>query len=162
MHPKRILALLVASALPALALAAPQHPAANARPHPAISAHDTAIDAQASAMRIESCTEVSSAFIDQLVKGDYKAATGNFDDKLREALGPEKLGEVWQAVDTHYGKLESRGNPQNMMYQGLAVITVPLRFSNGTLSARLACAADGKFAGFHLVPVPSAAPATSG
>lgn len=142
-------------------LAAAQPPSATERAHPSSAAHANAVAGQSDAARIEACTEATEAFLDQLDHGDYKAATGNFNSQMRAALAPAKLGEVWQSIAVQYGKMESRGTTQNVMYQGLAVVTVPLRHAKGTLGARLACDADGKFSGFHIVPVPPAAPAAS-
>lgn len=149
----------LALALSASAPAAAQHPAASGAPHPAPAAHATAADAHTDAARIEACTQATGAFIDALDKGDFPSATGNFDAQMKAALGPDKLGALWQAIATKYGKLASRGTPQNMMYQGLAVVTLPLHFETGDLGARLACGEDGKFAGFHIVPVPDSEPA---
>ncbi|HET7562932.1 MAG TPA: DUF3887 domain-containing protein [Rhodanobacteraceae bacterium] len=155
----RITLALLAIALPAFAAAQP--PAATARIHPASSAHANAVAGQADATRIEACDEAAHALLDHLAKSEYKAATGNFNAQMAAALNAEKLGEVWQSIATRYGKVESRGTTQNMLYAGLVVVTVPLRFASGTLGVRLACDADGKFSGFHLVPVPYAAPAAS-
>lgn len=154
-----ILAALLTFVLPGMAAAQP--PAESATAHPAPTAHANAAAGHADAVRIEGCIEATQGFLGDLSKSDYKAATANFDDKLQAALGPDKLATVWQSVAAQFGKLESQGSPQNMMYQGYAVVTVPLTFEKGAIAARLACGADGKFAGFHLVPVASAAPAPS-
>lgn len=151
------MALAISASAPATA----QHPAASTATHPASTAHATAVDAHTDAARIEACTQATGAFIDSLDKGDFQAATGNFDEQMKAALGADKLGALWQSIGAKYGKLASRGTPQNMMVQGLAVVTLPLRFEKGDLGARLACGEDGKFAGFHLVPVPPAEPAAS-
>lgn len=154
-----LLAPLFALALSPLALAAP--PATTTQAHPSSSAHANAVAGQADATRIEACVEATEAFLGNLGKSDFKAATSNFDAKLLAALGPKKLAETWLSITAQFGTLESQGAAQNLMYQGYAVVTVPLHFRNGTLGARLACSADGKFAGFHIVPMPSAAPPAS-
>ncbi len=160
MSRQAILATLFTLAISAPAVSAP--PAATPQAHPSTSAHANAAAAQSNATHIEACTEATEAFLEHLTLGDYKAATGNFNAQMLAALAPAKLGNAWQAIAIQYGKLESRGTAQNVMYQGLAVVTVPLRFEKGTLGARLACGADGKFSGFHIVSVPPAAPAASG
>lgn len=142
-------------AVPVSAVASGQPPAAAANGQPAASTHATAMAGQADATRIEACVLASNAFLDDLAKADYEAATSNFDKDMRTGLGADKLQTVWQAVTAHYGKLESRGAPQNILYQGYAVVTMPLHFAKGDLGARLACNASGKFAGFHLVPSPT-------
>ncbi|HET7930283.1 MAG TPA: DUF3887 domain-containing protein [Rhodanobacteraceae bacterium] len=150
-------AILFALSVPPLAAA--QSPIASGQAHPSATAHATALAGQAAATRIEACVEATDAFIDNLQKSDFKTAASNFDARMAAALDSAKLGEVWQSMTARYGKLESRGTAQNVIYQGLAVVTVPLRFQNGTLGARLACGADGRFSGFHIVPPPAAASA---
>jgi hypothetical protein len=143
------------------ALAAAQHPAASARPHPAASAHANAIAGQADALRLEACGQATRRFIDQLSAGDFEAATANFDAAMRTGLGANKLAEVWKSIGARLGKLEARGTAQNVMYRDMPVASMPLHFEKGALVAQLVCARDGKFAGFHLQPLPSAAPAAS-
>lgn len=144
--------LLLALAWPVLATAQLPPPAR----HPAASAHATAVAGQAAATRIEACAQAADTFINQLDKGDYQGAGANFDAKMQAALDPAKLGQAWQSVVQQYGKLRSRGTPQNLIYGGMAVITTPLRFDHGRLAVQLACDDAGRFAGFHVLPVPSA------
>lgn len=152
MHPKLIAATLMA-ACPALALAAsPQHPAASARPHPAPSAQATAAAGQADAARIEACTHAAGAIIDNLEKGDAKAATADFDATMKANLSPDKLAAAWQQVGSQFGKLQGRGTPQSAMYQGHTIAVLPLQFAKGGLNAQVACDADGKVAGFYMRP----------
>lgn len=153
------LAALCASMLLAPALAAAQNPAASASPHPAASAHANAVAGEADAARIEACVASANTLLDSLDKGAYKAATANFDAAMLANLGADKLGEVWQGVGKQVGKLQGRGTPQNVMVQGHAIVTVPLRFEKADINAQVACDADGKIAGFFLRP--AAAPASS-
>ncbi|WHZ18799.1 MAG: hypothetical protein OJF55_000948 [Rhodanobacteraceae bacterium] len=156
-------AALFILASPLLAVA--QNPAVSARPHPAPSAHANAVAGQADAARIEACTHIANAMVDNLEKGDAKAATADFDATMRTNLGADKLGAIWKQVGGQVGKLQGHGTPQNMMYQGYAVIILPLRFEKGGLDAQVACDADGKVAGFFLRPgaAPSdSAPASGG
>lgn len=159
----RRIAIAVAVLAVAMSTAAwAQHPATTTTSHPAVTAHAIAVAGQANAIRIEACTAASDAFIDHLAKGDYQAATGNFDPPMLAALGAHQLGTLWQSMAAKFGRYQARGAAQNMMYRNLAVITVPLSFAHATVGARLACGANGKFVGFHVVPVASAAPARSG
>lgn len=162
MHRQLIALALLAT--PALVLAAPQQrPSESARPHPASSAHANAIAGQADAARIEACSQLSRAFLDELENGDFHAATSHFNDQMKAALSGGKLDEAWKSLGTQFGKLESRGEPQTVMYQGLPVVGTPLRFEKGSFVSQLACDREGKIAGFYVRPMPaaSAAPASS-
>lgn len=149
--------VLLGFMVPALACAAPQHPAASARAHPTPSAQANAAIGQADAARIEACATAADTLIDDLGKGDAKGATADFDATMQANLGADKLAEVWQQIVHRMGTLQGRGTPQNVMYQGHVIITVPLRFEKGGLNAQVACDADGKIAGFFVRPagVPS-------
>jgi len=160
-HRTLILATLVTLATPAISWAAgQQHPADTARDHPAASAHANAMAGQAGAARIETCTATTNTLIDHLEKGDFTAATANFDANMKANLGTDKLSQFWKQVTGQVGTLQGRGAPQNMMYQGHAVITLPLHFEKGDANAQVACDADGKVAGFFLRP--ASTPASSG
>lgn len=159
MHRQLFVAALIA-ALPMFASGAGQPPAATEKPHPSSNAHANAVAGQAGATRIEACTTAANALIDNLDKGDYKAATTDFDATMQANLGTSKLGEVWKNIGTQAGKLEDRGVAQNAIYQGHSIITLPLHFQKMDLNAQVACDADGKIAGFFLRPA-SSAPAGS-
>lgn len=139
------------------------HSAMTTKPHPAASAHANAMAAQTDAARIEACSQMASGFLDDLGKDDFKTAASNFDDKMKAGLSPGKLGEAWQSLGAQFGKLESRGTPQTVMFQGLPVVSTPLHFTKGDFVSQLACDKDGKIAGFHIRPLQpaTAAPASS-
>lgn len=154
----RTLAITILLAAPAPAFAAGQHPSATARPHPSSGAHANAMAGQADAARIEGCGNLSDAMLDALDKGDYKAATSDFDARMLAGLDPGKLAKAWASVGTQLGKLETRGTPQTVMYEGIPVVTTRLQFEKGNLAAQVACDNYGKVSGFYLRPVASASP----
>ena len=152
MHRTLIAAALIA-ALPVLAFAAGQSPAATEKPHPSSGAHANAMAGQADAMRIEACGNLSRTLLDAFDKGDFKAAIANFDGQMLAVVDAQKLGEVQKSIAGQFGKLESRGTPQSVMYQGMAVVSTPMHYEKGNLAAIVACGKDGKIAGFRLNPV---------
>ena len=139
------------AALPVLAFG--QSPAATEKPHPSSSAHANAVAGQADAARMEACANLSGSLLDAFDKGDFKTATSNFDSQMLAAVDAQKLGEVQKSISGQFGKLESRGTPQNVMYQGMAVISTPMHYEKGNLAAVVACDKDGKVAGFRIHPV---------
>lgn len=153
--------VLFALAAPALAAPAAAIPPPATSVHPAVSAHATAVAGQSDATRIEACSEASTTFIDNLDKGDYAGATSNFDANMHVALDADKLGQAWHSVGEQFGKLQDRGTPQNVIYQGMAVVTTPLHFEKGELAVQVACDESGKFAGFHVLPVSAPAASTA-
>lgn len=138
--------------IPALALATSQPPAASARSQSAASTHASAMAGAAGASHIEACTAATGTLIDNLAKGDDKAATSDFDATMQSELGADKLHAAWQQVMAKMGALQRRGAPQNVIYQGHVIITLPLQFAKGAINAQVACDADGKIAGFFMRP----------
>ncbi|MGH8233602.1 MAG: DUF3887 domain-containing protein [Rhodanobacteraceae bacterium] len=133
------------------------------KPHPASSAHANAVAGQTDAARIEACGLISKGFIDDLEKGSFKTAASNFDEKMKAAVGASNLAKVWQSVGARFGKLESRGDPQTVIYQGMPIVSTPLHFVKGDFVSQLACDRGGKIGGFYIraVQPATAAPAPS-
>jgi hypothetical protein len=156
MQGKLITAAFAVALLPALALASAQSSSSNA--HPSSSAHANAVAGEANATRIEACINATTTLIGNLDKGDFKAATSDFDAMMKTNLGADKLGSVWQQVGLQLGKLQGHGEPQNVMYQNHVMITLPLHFEKGDVNAQVACDADGKIAGFFLRPAAAPSP----
>ncbi len=109
---------------------------------------------QASAAAIEGCTAKATTLLDALDKGDYADAGKDFSDQVRAGAPADKLKAVWESMPQRFGARGARGAPQNSASDGYIVITVPMPFQNGNLAAQVACGADGKIAGFHVMTVP--------
>lgn len=152
MH-RQLLAAALISALPALAFAAGQSPAATEKPHPSARAHANAVAGQADAARMEACGNLSGTLLDAFDKGDFKAATAHFNSQMLAVVDAQKLGEVQKSIAAQFGNLESRGTPQSVIYEGMAIISTPMHYAKGDLAAVVACDKDGKVAGFRLHPV---------
>lgn len=150
--PRTLVAAALIAGLPALAFGMGQSPAAGEKPHPSNSAHANAVAGQANAARIEACTIAANTLIDNLEKGDPEAASADFDATMKTKLGTDKLAEVWRRIGLQMGTLQSRGAPQNAIYQDHTFITIPLHFKNRDLIAQVVCDVDGKVAGFFLRP----------
>lgn len=153
--------LIAIALLAAPAFAVAQTPAAEASAHPASRAHDNAVAAQADAALIEACSHVARGFLDDLEKGDFKTAVADFNDQMEAAVSADKLGQTWNSLAARFGQLESRGNPQTVMYRDMPVVTTPLHFAKGDLVSQLACDNEGKITGFYVRPLPGAGASAS-
>lgn len=146
------------AAMPAVVFCAGQSPAASEQTHPSTSAHANAVAGQANAARIEACGNVSAALLDAFEKGDFKTASANFNTQMLSLVDAQKMDGVHKSLTGQLGQLESRGTPQSMLTQGMVVVSTPMHYAKGDVSAVVACEEDGKVAGFWLRP---AAPAAS-
>jgi len=118
---------------------------------------------QAAAAAIESCISKTDALLAALDKGDYAGAEMDFNPTMQAGLPPDQLKQAWEALPTRFGTPGARGAPHNSLSEGYVVITVPMPYQSMMLAAQVACEADGKIAGFHVMtlPVSQPAPATS-
>ncbi|HET9835051.1 MAG TPA: DUF3887 domain-containing protein [Rhodanobacteraceae bacterium] len=169
-----ITTLLGASA--AASAAPPWEPATHQAPitPPAATASPSAkainaLAPQAAAAAIESCLGKTDALLAALDKGDYQGAEMDFNPTMQAGLPPEQLKQVWESLSSRFGPPGARGAPHNQFGDGYVVVTVPMPYQKTMLAAQVACAADGKIAGFHLMtqaasqpePAASTAPASA-
>jgi hypothetical protein len=116
---------------------------------------------QAAAAAIESCLGKTDAVLAALDKGDYTGAEMDFNPTMQAGLPPAQLKQAWESLPSRFGTPGPRGAPHNSLSGGYVVITVPMPYQKMMLAAQVACAADGKIAGFHVMTLPEPAPAAS-
>lgn len=112
-------------------------------------------DAQAQSLQ-KACTARATALLDAAQKGDYAAATHDFDAQMRTALPPEKFKAAWESL-ARFGALQARGQSHASESQAYLAITIPLIFDKANLYAQVACGSDGRIAGFYIKPLPASA-----
>lgn len=98
------------------------------------------------------CKKASENILDALVKGDYEKAESDFNADMKKKLPPGKLQEAWESLFIRFGTPKLRGDAQGKHGDGLSVIYTPLKFEKGNLVSQVACDAEGKIAGFYVVP----------
>ena len=116
---------------------------------------------QAAAAAIESCLGKTDALLAALDKGDYSGAEMDFNPTMQAGLPPPQLKQAWEALPSRFGPPGPRGAPHNSLSDGYVVITVPMPYQKMMLAAQVACEADGKIAGFHVMTRPEPAPAST-
>ena len=98
------------------------------------------------------CESRAAALLDAAEKGDFAAATRDFDAKMRSALPAAKLKKAWDSL-AQFGALKARGQPHPATGKGYLVVTIPLIFDKANLYAQTACGSDGRIAGFFVKPL---------
>jgi hypothetical protein len=116
---------------------------------------------QAAAAEIESCISKTDALLAALDKGDYQGAEMDFNPTMQAGLPPDQLKQTWESLPARFGQPGPRGAPHNHLSGGYVMITVPMPFPSMMLAAQVACEADGKIAGFHLMTLPAPEPEAS-
>ncbi len=98
------------------------------------------------------CEARATALLDAAQKGDYAAATSDFDAKMRSALPVAKFKAAWESL-AQFGTLQARGQSHPATGEGYLVVTTPLIFEKKNLYAQVACGSDGRIAGFFVKPL---------
>ena len=99
-----------------------------------------------------SCVARASSLLDAAEKGDYAAATQDFDARMAAALPPAKFAEAWGQL-AQFGKLTARGQSHPIKGEGYLAVTIPLIFEKKNLYAQVTCGSDGRVAGFYVKPL---------
>ncbi len=108
--------------------------------------------APSSAQPAEQFLVDARALVAQLAKRDFAAVGGHFDARMQAALPAEKLGALWDALNTQFGVFQRQGEARSTEAAGHRIVTIPCVFANAALDARIAYDAAGKVAGLHFVP----------
>lgn len=98
------------------------------------------------------CESRATALLDAAQKGDFAAASRDFDANMRSKLKPEQFKKAWDSL-AQFGALQARGQSHAAEADGYIAITVPLLFEKKNLYAQVACGSDGRVAGFYVKPL---------
>jgi len=92
------------------------------------------------------------AFIEAVVRGDYAAATKNFDDTMRKALPADKLQELWKTLNNKLGKFKAHGNIRVEKSGKYDVVLVTCQFEKLALDGRIVFDEKERITGLFFVP----------
>lgn len=69
------------------------------------------------------------------------------EEKMRAAMGPQKLAETWAMVEFQYGKYVSEQAVEEIPAEGLTAVRFTLRFERATLKIRFVLTKDNQLTG---------------
>lgn len=101
--------------------------------------------------------EVAVRFLDQLAAGNYQAATLAFADAMKAAAPPEKLAEIWTALQSQFGPYKKRIGIRTEKKGLYNVVVATTEFERGTVDLNVGVDDAGHVAGFFIVPPSSTA-----
>jgi hypothetical protein len=91
-------------------------------------------------------------FVALLAKHDFAGAVAAFDDRMRAALPPDKLGAMWGELETQVGTFQRIDSVQlHPLKDGDAAIAT-VAFERATLVFDVGIDARGKVGGLHVAP----------
>lgn len=116
----------------------------------------------------DSCLILSASLLQNLQKGDFKAATAHFDARMKAGLGPQRISHAWQrALPQLFGEFKRAAAPREAGHGGNTIVITPLQFANAWAKMIVACNGKGQIAGWRILPGaapgadPSQAPASA-
>ena len=108
-----------------------------------LSAPFQALASGPAAMAAMTPDEVGLAALDEIVRGDYAAATARFDPSLQKKLSVTSLQQGWAAFQRFLGSYQSHGDPELTQRDDLTVVNLPLRLEREPGQFRVSVRPDG-------------------
>lgn len=99
---------------------------------------------------------IAQTFIQNLIDGDFEAATANFDSGMLENAPPEVLEQIWGQLSDQLGTLVEVGAPRYDVASN--TVRIEATFENAVVDFVLPFNADNQIAGFFIQPPQSAEP----
>jgi dienelactone hydrolase len=91
--------------------------------------------------------ERARALVTAADKGDFAAASKDFDDAMNKAMPPEKFAETWKGLVRQVGPLKKQGKATAEKVQKYDVIWVACEFEKATLYTRVVFDGGGRVTG---------------
>ena len=101
--------------------------------------------------------EQARQFLDLCQAGKFTEATANFDAKMKEVLGPEKLQALWKQIGTQLGPIAKMGPPRTDKVASSTRVKIRCEFKTTPLDALISFNAQGQIEGLFFVPPEKAA-----
>ncbi len=95
----------------------------------------------------------AQAFLKALTSGDFQGAAKDFDAKMLELSGPDKLAAFWTQVPAQIGAFKKfTGAVRREKLGTYDIVLVTMDFGKNVLDARVVFDPDGKIGGFQFLP----------
>lgn len=101
----------------------------------------------------EELEQKALAFIDNLVQGEFAAATENFDQAMLQALPAERLQSIWEGLVSQFGAYQSTGEIDIQPVNEYTAVIVETHFERGVINLRVVFNSAGQITGFFYVPL---------
>ncbi|MGH8161155.1 MAG: alpha/beta fold hydrolase [Gammaproteobacteria bacterium] len=110
----------------------------------------------------DTCQKISTAFLRNLQNGGFKAATAQFDSKMKAALSPQSLEKLWNnELPEKFGAFESATKPKTIHLGVATNILTPLQFAHDRQIMVVSCDAKHEIQGLFFQPANVPRPTTS-
>jgi len=100
----------------------------------------------------KSCTDSALRLLEAVKAHDYTRAAADFNAAMLAAIPAPKLEAFMKDLEAKVGPLQKIGPPSEVTVESMDVVSTPLAFAGAPIDSRIACDAEGKVAGFRLLP----------
>jgi hypothetical protein len=102
--------------------------------------------------------QVALSTLDEIVRGDYPAASADFNPTMQSLLPVQTLQQSWDLYQQAFGAYLSHGVPENVQRGDVTVVNVPLQMARRPGQFRVSVQPDGTLSALTFlregVPVP--------
>jgi dienelactone hydrolase len=103
---------------------------------------------------------VAQAVVDNVIAGNFEAATKDFDSTMQSALPASTLETNWNTIVGQVGAFQKQLSTQTQQVGDYTVVVITLQFESGVLDAQISVDASGQVAGFYIKPSTGTPPPT--
>jgi uncharacterized protein len=97
----------------------------------------------------------AKAVLDAMNKGDFAAASKDFDKTMKEKMPPDKLEELWKAVGKQLGGFKKLQGTKSIKAGTSEAIDLRCEFAKMTVIVRISFSKDDQVQGFFILPAPA-------
>lgn len=110
---------------------------------------------QSTSASAEKLVPAAQAFVEQMAKGDFAAATSSFDSAMKSAAPEATLKGIWGQLIAKMGAYQKQVGSHTGEVQGYQVVFITTQFEQGTIDIRVVFDKQGKISGMQFVPAGS-------
>lgn len=96
--------------------------------------------------------ETAEAIVDSMAKGDFSAATTDFNATMKSQLPSDTLRQAWTQLTTQVGPFKSREGSRQTQEQGYDVAYVTCRFEKSAIEVKVVFDSSKQVSGLFMVP----------
>ncbi len=93
---------------------------------------------------------IAQAVIDNMINGDFAAATVNLGPETAAVLPPEQLEQTWAWFEDQYGSFQQQVGITQQTVDNYEVIVITLQLEKALINVQLSVAPGGQIDGFYM------------
>jgi dienelactone hydrolase len=101
-------------------------------------------------------TAVAQALVDNLIKGDFEAATADFDATMLSMLPADALEKTWNDIITQVGAFQEQLGTTTQEVEGYTLVVITLQFEKLALDVQISIDQAGQVGGLYFSPAQTA------